>query len=844
MGFLCINKELKKDVNFEELKEEKFLRDIGLNNVNNINPEINFCQEIFLNPEYYVTGAIKLTSYYTSALTGCTTGYTGIYNLNYTGDITLDFVITGETNYQEYQGQFATKIFSKEYWNPVQATGGLVNGSELINYSQSFSAITKSEPDILKGQITVGDLPYWIAHNTKDNLLYVSNVGGASKSLSIIDADTNQVINTLDPTVLGFGPPGALAYDPINNRLFMLKYNDIEVWVLDCDTNTVIAGPISFGPANYNNIIYNQLTQSVCITDIGSGKIITIDCNTFTTGFFANLSFPVSKKIVFNSINNEFYVFSNAGGSSIDVVDALSGVLLSTIPVSGSPEFNGATFDSTNNRVYATIYNNQEILILDCVSGTYTTITTPTTFPYGIDFDSTNNNIFYSTFTDSLVYRLDTTTNQVEKSFDFGTGTEVRYIFYNPINNTVYGTRYGNQKVAYITSDYIKQEILEGVLPKTWGEYLIRPYFIFTSEECNPGAIYNSWFNTVQYNTFLSDTDYYFMTVIDPPQPSLAPPGTQGTPDFVLINDKLLFDGYVNVRGIQATNNQLNYFILSSIPANDQILLILNGVQLTQDHDFKLLQQNGYGSTPIVEIYEEIKPTDWLIATYIKASNNNPWFTNILGAYFIDTIKFDGITSTSTPSYRTVGDNTLNLNPITGNYEFFTSLAIDPNFALIITVNGVKLAENAQFFKSTSFPGRIIFSKNNTNFSIGDVITVFGYTSSTGPDGNDYGSLQTNQFQVQWAVPPTFTNNNVTGRFVVEAFDDTSGTLTNRLYVDFVPGEANYEATFTNLSLNIYYRFRVTFEATYVGYLNNKVITCSYSEGYFDTTNEYINNTY
>jgi hypothetical protein len=159
-------------------------------------------------------------------------------------------------------------------------------------------------------------------------------------------------------------------------------------------------------------------------------------------------------------------------------------------------------------------------------------------------------------------------------------------------------------------------------------------------------------------------------------------------------------------------------------------------------------------------------------------------------------------------------------------------------------VNGVKLAEDFQFFKSTSFPGRIIFDKNNTSFNIGDIITVFGYTSNTGPNDNDYGSLKTNQFTAQWSVPPTFTNQTVTGRFVVEAFDDTSGLLTNQLYVDFIPGESNYETTFNNLSLNIYYRFRVTFEATYVGYLNNKVKTCSYAEGYFDTTNSYINNTY
>lgn len=844
MGFSCINKEILKNVSQEELKKEKFLRDIGLSNVNNINPEMNFCQEIFLSPEYYVTGAIKLTSGYTSTLTGCTSGYTGIYNLDYTGDITLDFIITGDTNYQEYEGQFATKTFSKEYWNPVQATGGLVNGSELINYSQSFSAITKSEPDILKGQITVGTLPYWISHNTKDNLLYVSNIGGASKSLSVIDADTNQVINTLDPTVLGFGPPGRSAYDPVNNRLFILRYATNEIWVLDCSTNTIIAGPIAPGSAPFTFIIYNEKIQSVCVA--GGGIIIAIDCNTFVPTIFTTLSFTIPNVMVYNPIasggDGQIYVFSNALAGSIDIVNATAGFVISTITIPGSPEFNGATYDSIGNRIYATIYNLQELLVIDCNSGTNTTLTTPTPNPFAIDFDSTNNNIFYSTFTGGKVYRLDCVTNEVEKSFSFV--AEVRHIFYNSINNTVYGTRYGNQKVAYITSDYVKQEILEGTLPKTWNEYLIRPYYSFVSKECRPGIVYNNWFNTVQYNSFQKDSDYYFMTVINPPTPNLATPGTEGSPDFILVNDKLLVDGYAGVRGIQAVNDQYNYFILSSIPANNQILLILNGVQLTQDYDFKLLQQGGYGATPIVEIYEEIKPTDWLIATYIKASSNNSWFTNTLGAYFIDTIKFDGVTSTSTPSYRTVGDNTLNLNPVTLNYEFFTSLAIDPTYALIVTVNGVKLAEDFQFFKSTSFPGRIIFDKNNTSFNIGDIITVFGYTSATGPNGNDYGSLKTNQFKAQWTVPPTFTNSSVTGRFVVEAFDDTSGLLTNQLYVDFVPGQANYETTFYNLSLNIYYRFRVTFEATYTGYLNNQVKTCSYAEGYFDTTNSYINNTY
>jgi hypothetical protein len=279
-----------------------------------------------------------------------------------------------------------------------------------------------------------------------------------------------------------------------------------------------------------------------------------------------------------------------------------------------------------------------------------------------------------------------------------------------------------------------------------------------------------------------------------------------------------------------------------SVPSDSSgILLVLNGVQLTQDHDFRLILQ-GYNVPPIVEVFNVIKDTDWLLASYI-AGSSSPWTTDF-GVYFMDTILVDTFTNTATPSYRLPGDNSLNYNPVTLNYEFFTSLPIDRNSSIILTVNGIKLADDAQYFKSTSFDGRIIFDKIYTSFNTGDIISVLTVSKDKGQNNNNYGSLKTNEFLVQWSVPPTFTNSEVTGRFIVQAFNDDTDALTNQKIVDFVDGQANYESLLTNLPLNINYRFKVTFEATYYAYLNNEVITCSYSEGYFDTTNSYINNTY
>ena len=47
-----------------------------------------------------------------------------------------------------------------------------------------------------------------------------------------------------------------------------------------------------------------------------------------------------------------------------------------------------------------------------------------------------------------------------------------------------------------ITSTTLTKTYAEGILPKTWGEYLIRPYYLFESKECNPGINFNSWIST------------------------------------------------------------------------------------------------------------------------------------------------------------------------------------------------------------------------------------------------------------------------------------------------------------------------------------------------------------
>jgi hypothetical protein len=390
-----------------------------------------------------------------------------------------------------------------------------------------------------------------------------------------------------------------------------------------------------------------------------------------------------------------------------------------------------------------------------------------------------------------------------------------------------------------ITSSTVVQQFVEGSLPLTWAEYLIRPYYSFNAKECS-NLTYNTWDGVVQLNTFIPESDYYFMTVTNPATPRLNPPGGTSHPNYTLVTDRLLVNGVSAARGAPSINGDLNYFILSSIPSDGSIMLFLNGVRLSQDLDFTLMTQ-GFGVPPMVEIKAPIVGTDVLIATYVTGIPLG-WPSNF-GIYFIDTILVDSVVIDPTPAYRLSGDNSLAYNSITGKHEFYTTLPLDPTFAITLSVNGVTAVQDLQYYVSTSFPGRIIFDSDTLKVKIGDVISVLAVSQDTG-DGDNYGSLDTNEFLAQWSVPPQFTNSKVTGRFIAQVFNNDSGLLMFQNTLPFIDGQANYESTFTNLSIGINYRFSITFEATYVGYLNNTVITCSVAEGYFDTNSSVLKNTY
>lgn len=114
------------------------------------------------------------------------------------------------------------------------------------------------------------------------------------------------------------------------------------------------------------------------------------------------------------------------------------------------------------------------------------------------------------------------------------------------------------------------------------------------------------------------------------------------------------------------------------------------------------------------------------------------------------------------------GSNSVYFNSTTGKFEVYTS--INPTTSnLIITLNGVVLAPNIDYYQSTSYIRRFIL---DGNLVVGDVINIYYL-----PYTNVVGDIYTNLVSIRWEVP--IVPQKVNGFFTLEL--STGSTFSNLL---------------------------------------------------------------
>ena len=322
-----------------------------------------------------------------------------------------------------------------------------------------------------------------VSIDTVNHRLFVSD--GFNNRVLIFNLDSNNNIvdytadyvlgqpdftsNTSATTQNGLFAPYGITYDSVNQRLFVSDYNNSRIMVFDVTTITngenavnVLGQPdftsnlattTQSGMNNAYGIAYDSVNQRLFVSDYPNNRIMVFDVTTITNGE--------------NAVN------------VLGQPDFTSN--LATTTQSGLNNPYGVTYDSVNQRLFASDFNNNRIMVFDVTAITngenavnvlgqpdFTSNLAKTTQsglsnPYGIIYDSTNQRLFLSDSGNSRIMVFDVTTitngenavnvlGQPDFIFNIGTTTQGGIsgpfgITYDSINQRLFVADYNNYRV-------------------------------------------------------------------------------------------------------------------------------------------------------------------------------------------------------------------------------------------------------------------------------------------------------------------------------------------------------------------------------------------------------------
>ena len=300
------------------------------------------------------------------------------------------------------------------------------------------------------------------------------------------------------------------------------------------------------------------------------------------------------------------------------------------------------------------------------------------------------------------------------------------------------------------------------------GEYLVKGSYDFTmcTEMMNLlGETINTAIPLIgeQYGIYDEQFDFYFAAIENAGKPlfTLSPVDTRTL--GALIVESFELSGETEV---ELSNNW-----------SGQPIIALNGLTLAEDEDYTLLGK-------VVTLLGATVSGDLLTAAYVNDGNPN--------GLVVENIVVDGVIVSGVTDGE--GSEVIYFNTDTGKYEVYTLTDPIEFNDLILTLNGITLANGLDYFQSTANPRRIVlngivYGDEDLEDELADIITL-AYNSY----GSFFGTIQVNMFDLFWTLTPAPTNIN--GKFTtLVAEDDTFNTIIFSAETPYVTSQTSYNVT-------------------------------------------------
>lgn len=330
------------------------------------------------------------------------------------------------------------------------------------------------------------------------------------------------------------------------------------------------------------------------------------------------------------------------------------------------------------------------------------------------------------------------------------------------------------------------------------GEYIIKPTYdhkICTEILGRLGVRMktNTFTSEGEYNLYNPEFDYYFATIFGARQPifDLSPNGERPL-------------GSLNVISIIPEGSGQTTFTLES-SFNGSPVVTLNGVVLAPEEDYFL---SG-------ETFTLVEPTfieDILTIVFIGAGSENGL---VAKSHVIGYAILQG------PS-NLQGDEVVYFNTTTNKYEFFLDSEPVDGSDIMVSLNGAVLANNVDYYQSSSDKKRIIFEGV---LAVKDIVTVV-YNSKA----SYVGGVSDSSIDIYWTID--IAPSQVNGKFILQVSDskDFTNIISSgeTLYVIGSKVYNNVLSVTGTVGDKRYYR--IINEKNYVTILGDIITTMSVSE--------------
>ena len=440
------------------------------------------------------------------------------------------------------------------------------------------------------------------------------------------------------------------------------------------------------------------------------------------------------------------------------------------------------------------LFNVNEASKINCTGGTSgVTYVTSTTTTIPLTFEFTGNTNSFSATNASFKYEIYKYSDSISV-FEKTPVYKSNIISYSAFSGT--NTTLENVPVSGLSLD---------------GEYLIKGYYNFNActnflNKLGKTIDTLAYKNGNEYGLYNSSVDYYFLGIKQPDLPIFLLNNSNNYPQNTLQQQTIVLtfpDPTYDDNDNLIPPPPYRTFGISEYSGN--FVITLNGLTLSPIDDYTF-------SGTLVTLNSDILPDDVITVIYTTNGQGNSLMTDNI---FINKAIISGNTSNQ-------GTNNHYFNTDTNKFELFTSIETNDSNSIIVMINGVTLANEIDFYQSTTNKKRLILEGD---LIVGDIITIAYYPQVAVVNG----VIEANplvSFSIE--TPP----QKINGLFTLET--SNSKSFSNIIFsaaTNYSIGVTSYGIPLNisgNVGTQLYYR--VKNEKNYITFCGNSISAATYSD--------------